>query len=30
MPIVNKNNDFLTTQRIGTCKSAYSKGYAQI
>ena len=29
MPIVNKRIEFLTTQIIGTRKSAYSKGYAQ-
>ena len=28
MPIVNKQVKFLTTQYIGTCKSAYTKGYA--
>ena len=28
MPIVNKKVKFLTTQYIGTCKSAYTKGYA--
>ena len=26
--IVNKQVKFLTTQYIGTCKSAYRKGYA--
>ena len=26
--IVNKQVKFLTTQYIGTCKSAYTKGYA--
>ena len=26
--IVNKQVDFLTSQYIGTCKSAYTKGYA--
>ncbi len=26
--IVNKQVDFLTTQYIGACKSAYTKGYA--
>ena len=26
--IVNKQVKFLTTQHIGTCKSAYTKGYA--
>ena len=26
MPIVNKQVKFLTTQHIGTCKSAYTKG----
>ena len=30
MPIVNKQVKFLTTQYIGTCKSAYTKDYAQI
>ena len=30
MPIVNKQVKFLTTQYIGTCKSAYTKGYALI
>ena len=25
--IVNKQVKFLTTQYIGTCKSAYTKGY---
>ena len=28
MKIVNKQVKFLTTQYIGTCKSAYTKGYA--
>ena len=28
--IVNKHIDFLTTQIVGTVKSAYSKDYAQI
>ena len=28
MPIVNKQVNFLTSQYIGTCKSAYTKGYA--
>ena len=28
MPIVNKQVKFLTSQYIGTCKSAYTKGYA--
>ena len=28
MPIVNKHSEFLTTQHIGTRKSAYTKGYA--
>ena len=28
MPIVNKQVKFLKTQHIGTCKSAYTKGYA--
>ena len=28
MPIVNKQVKFLTTQYIGTCKSAYTKGDA--
>ena len=26
--IVNKQVKFLTSQYIGTCKSAYTKGYA--
>ena len=26
--IVNKQVKFLTSQYIGTCKSAYAKGYA--
>ena len=26
MPIVNKQVKFLTSQYIGTCKSAYTKG----
>ena len=26
--ILNKQVKFLTTQHIGTCKSAYTKGYA--
>ena len=26
--IVKKTNEILTTQYIGTCKSAYTKGYA--
>ena len=26
--MVNKQVKFLTTQHIGTCKSAYTKGYA--
>ena len=26
--IVNKHVKFLTSQYIGTCKSAYTKGYA--
>ena len=26
--ILNKQVKFLTTQYIGTCKSAYTKGYA--
>ena len=30
MPIVNKYIDFLTTQIIGTRKSAYTNGYAKI
>ena len=30
MPIVNKQVKFLTTQYIGTHKSAYTKGYALI
>ena len=30
MPIVNKHDEFLTTQMVGTRKSAYLKGYAQI
>ena len=28
MPIVNKHVDFLKFQYVGTCKSAYIKGYA--
>ena len=28
--IVNKHIEFLITQIVGTCKSAYSKGYALI
>lgn len=28
--IVNKQVFFLTSQCIGTCKSAYTKDYAQI
>ena len=28
MPIVNKHIEILTSQYIGTCKSAYTKGYA--
>lgn len=28
MPIVNKQVKFLTSQCIGTCKSAYTEGYA--
>ena len=28
MKIVNKQVKFLTSQYIGTCKSAYTKGYA--
>ncbi len=28
MPIVNKQVKFLITHYIGTCKSAYTKGYA--
>ena len=28
MPIVNKQVKILTSQYIGTCKSAYTKGYA--
>ena len=28
MSIVNKQVKFVTTQYIGTCKSAYTKGYA--
>ena len=28
MPIVNKQVKTLTSQYIGTCKSAYTKGYA--
>ena len=28
MPIVNKQMEILTSQYIGTCKSAYTKGYA--
>ena len=28
MPIVNKQMKILTSQYIGTCKSAYIKGYA--
>jgi len=28
--IVNNHNKFVTTQYIGTCKSAYTKGYALI
>ena len=28
MPIVNKQMKILTSQYIGTCKSAYTKGYA--
>lgn len=27
MKIVNKQVNFLTSQYIGTCKSAYTKGY---
>ena len=30
MPIVNKQAKFLTSQYIGTRKSAYTKGYALI
>ena len=26
--IVNKQVNFLTSQYVGTCKSAYTKGYA--
>ena len=26
--ILNKHVNFLTSQYIGTCKSAYTKGYA--
>ena len=26
--MLNKQVKFLTTQHIGTCKSAYTKGYA--
>ena len=26
--IVNKQVKFLTSQHVGTCKSAYTKGYA--
>ena len=28
MKIVNKQVEFLTYQYVGTCKSAYTKGYA--
>ena len=28
MKCFNKQEKFLTTQYIGTCKSAYTKGYA--